>query len=199
MDHSPPVTGVLLAAGAGSRFGGRKLLHRLADGTPIGIAAWRNLTQALPASLVVVRTGDDELERAFIQVGARVVRCDDAAQGMGHSLACGIRASPDAAGWVIALADMPRVAPESILEVARQVQGAGGRIAVPFYRGTRGHPVGFSASHRAALLALQGDAGARALLQQCSADVVRVELDDPGILQDVDTREDAAKLADAAR
>lgn len=186
-------TGILLAAGAASRFGGGKLLHPLADGTPIGVAALRNLAQVLPRTVVVVRPGDDDLAARLAREGAQVIECAKAVDGMGYSLAAAVDADAQGGGWVVALGDMPRVDPRSIEAVAGALT-AGARIAVPVYHGRRGHPVGFAASCREALLALHGDAGARSLLQGYAAEVVNVEVDDPGILLDVDTREDLANL-----
>jgi molybdenum cofactor cytidylyltransferase len=189
----PVIAGVLLAGGAARRFGGGKLLHRLADGTPIGIAAWRTLRTALPRTVVVVRAGDDVLAERLRAEGAEVAVSEAAEKGMGHSLASGVAATCDAEGWVVALADMPCVDPHTIARVADALR-SGARIAVPMYRGERGHPVGFGARCRDELLALTGDAGARALLQRHAAAVVRVDVDDPGVLQDVDTRADAERI-----
>jgi molybdenum cofactor cytidylyltransferase len=190
---SAALAGVLLAAGAGRRFGGAKLLHPLRDGTPVGIAAWEHLRAALPRSVVVVRPGDDALAQRFHAAGAPVVVSCDAEHGMGHSLASGISATADAQGWIIALADMPTVRSQTITAVGDAIRN-GARIALPVYRGERGHPVGFSAACREELLALIGDNGARALLQRYAAEVVRLEVDDPGVLQDIDTREDAESI-----
>jgi molybdenum cofactor cytidylyltransferase len=188
-----PVVGILLAAGSGSRFGGGKLLHPLADGTPIGLAALRNLRQALARVVVVVRPGDATLAASFAREGVPVIECAEAAEGMGRSLAAAVRAEADAPGWVVALGDMPRVAGRTIDAVIAALD-AGARIAAPVYRGKRGHPVGFAARCREELLALRGDAGARGVLQRYADEVVSVEVDDPGILQDVDTAEDLAAL-----
>ena len=97
------IVGILLAAGSGSRFGGGKLLHRLPDGTPIGVASLRNLKQALPDVLAVVRSGDDELRALLETEGVAVQVCDDAHLGMSRSFVCGVRATEDAGGWVIAV------------------------------------------------------------------------------------------------
>jgi molybdenum cofactor cytidylyltransferase len=192
------IAGVLLAAGAGRRFGGRKLLHPLPGGSaPLGILAWEHLRSALSWSVVVVRTGDEEVGALYRAAGAQVVVSAEAERGMGHSLASGVRATASAAGWVIGLADMPRVQPQTIRMIA-QALASGARIAVPVYQGARGHPVGFSASLRDRLLACAGDAGARALLQEHAAEVVKVAVDDCGVLQDVDTPEDLARVATAA-
>jgi molybdenum cofactor cytidylyltransferase len=108
---------------------------------------------------------------------------------MGASLACGVEASAEAAGWVVALADMPWIEASTIRRVADAI-AAGASLAAPCYRGERGHPVGFAASHRAALLALGGDEGARAILSRAGASLLRVDVDDPGVLRDVDTAGD---------
>lgn len=183
------IIGILLAAGSGSRFGGGKLLHPLADGTPIGVASLRNLKQALPEVIAVVRAGDDALRARLEAEGVAVHACADAQFGMSRSFVCGVAATAGADGWVIALGDMPFLQPETISTVARRVQETGG-IAIPAWRGTRGHPIGFGKRYREELLDVQGDEGARAVVKRHAEDVEIVECDDPGILRDIDSRAD---------
>jgi molybdenum cofactor cytidylyltransferase len=184
------IAGVLLAAGAGTRFGGAKLDAPLPDtGIAIGAAACRNLHRALRDVVAVVRPGDDALAALLRFEGARVTFCERAHEGMGVSLACGVAASSDAAGWVVALADMPWIAPATIGAVAQRL-AKGASIALPRYRGRRGHPVGFAAEHRVALMALSGDEGARRIVAAHAAHVVELDVDDPGVLRDIDRRED---------
>jgi molybdenum cofactor cytidylyltransferase len=189
------VVGILLAAGSASRFGSDKLLHPLADGTPIAAAAARNLRAAIDPAVAVVRPGSPALERVLADAGLEVTICADASSGMGHSLAHAVRATADAAGWVVALADMPFVAPETIRRVAAALAG-GTPIVAPCYRGERGHPVGFAAGYRAELTALAGDAGAREILRRDRARVCLLDVDDPGVLRDVDTRADLERTQD---
>ncbi len=184
------VTGILLAAGSGSRFGGGKLLHRLRDGTPIGVASLRNLRKALPDVVAVVRAGDDELSKMLENEGIVVMNCEDAHMGMARSLACAVRASMNAGAWVIALGDMPFVAPATISTVAGQVAQSGG-IVVPAHHGQGGNPVGFGSRYRAELLDLKGDEGARSVVRRHAQDVEIIDCDDPGILRDIDTPVDA--------
>jgi len=183
------ICGLLLAAGAGSRFGGNKLLHPLADGCAMGVAAARHLVQALPHSFAIVREDDAELARQLRAAGLGVIPCPDAGQGMGHSLACGVAATTGAGGWIVALADMPYVRPATIVAVARFIEG-GAAVAMAEYGGQRGHPVGFAVEFRQELLQLRGDAGARSVLARHASRLVRVPLDDPGIVLDIDTRAD---------
>jgi molybdenum cofactor cytidylyltransferase len=186
------IAGVLLAAGAGKRFGGGKLLHPL-SGVPVGVAALRNLKAALPHVVAVIRPGDSELRAALAVEGAFVIECADAHLGMGHTLAAGVAHCAQAAGWVIALGDMPRIAPGTVKAVAQALR-EGARIVVPMLNRSRGHPVGFSRQFRDQLLALSGDAGARDLLKAHAADVTWLNVQDDGILQDVDTPEDARRI-----
>lgn len=185
------IVGILLAAGAATRFRANKLLHPLPGGTPIAAAAAQNLRAALARVIAVVRPGVPELERALAATGAEVTVCADATAGMGHSLAHAIAAAPEAAGWVVALADMPFVAPATIRGVAAALAD-GAPLAAPAYRGERGHPVGFAARYRDELCALSGDAGARAILGRDRARIRIVAVDDPGVLRDIDTPEDLA-------
>jgi molybdenum cofactor cytidylyltransferase len=187
------ITGILLAAGSGSRFGGDKLLAALPDGTLVAAAAARALLAAVPVAIAVVRPGDSCLAKVLAGAGLRVIECPEAAQGMGASLARGIRQSTDAEGWVVALGDMPFVQPQTVALIAAAL-AAGASVAAPVYRGQRGHPVGFAAVHRAALGALTGDAGARAVLEMAGRDIALIEVDDPGVLRDVDTPADLPPL-----
>ncbi|KXU83271.1 molybdopterin-guanine dinucleotide biosynthesis protein MobA [Paraburkholderia monticola] len=195
MAYASAATGVLLAAGFGSRFDPHglhnKLLARMPDGTPVAHEAAHRLLRVVTKVLAVVRPGSDALARVLNDAGCDVVFAQGAERGMGASLAAGIAASDDADGWIVALADMPRIALPSIEAVARALDN-GAPLVAPFYDGQRGHPVGFGIEHRDALLALDGDTGAKALLM--SQAVTRIDVDDPGILRDVDTPDDLRAL-----
>lgn len=186
------VTGILLAAGASARFGTNKLLVPLANGTPLAVAAARHLRAAVDRCVAVVRSEDSDLGSLIKAEQFQVVECARAQDGMGASLACGIRASTDADAWLIALADMPFVLPDTIARVAAALR-AGAPLAAPIFQGRRGHPVGFDRRFAPSLLALTGDTGARTLLARCDAQLTRVECDDPGVLRDVDTPNDVAQ------
>lgn len=189
------VTGILLAAGAGTRFGGRKLVHPLpGDGVPLALASCRRLRQAIDQVCVVVRAGDDEVAALFQHEDVCVVTCEDAAAGMARSIACGVEAMADAEGWVIALGDMPRVSLDTISAVASAI-GFGVPISVPVHAGRRGHPVGFGMRFLPELVALAGDTGARDLLRLHQSLVQELPVDDDGIHADIDTRADLERLA----
>jgi molybdenum cofactor cytidylyltransferase len=194
MNVQQPIVAILLAAGAGTRFGGGKLLHPLSDGVALAAHAARNLQAADLDVVAVVRTGDFPLADMLEQEGCHVFPCAEAVRGMGHSLAHGVSAAKDAPGWIVALADMPRVKPSTIRSIADAIRD-GATIAAPAYRGERGHPVGFAASLRGELLALSGDSGARAVLERHRDAVRLIECDDPGIALDIDARTDLGRIA----
>jgi len=184
---------VLLAAGRGERFGSHKLLARLPDGTAIGVAAGWNLIDALPNCVAVLRPGDEILASLLAAEGLRIVVNPNADGGMGTSLACGVAAA-ETDGWVIALADMPAIRPATIQAVAEAI-AAGAELAAPVFHGERGHPIGFARRFRAALTALDGDRGGRDILAQYSKELHLIEVEDPGVLVDIDREDDIIDIA----
>lgn len=183
------ITGILLAAGTSSRFGGNKLLHALADDTPMVVKAFQNVSKVLNEVVVVVADEYSDLARLLSAEGGGVIPCYSAALGMGASIACGVAASADSDGWVIALGDMPFLKANSVKCVVDALR-SGALLVAPEYRGRRGHPVGFGGACRDDLLHLRGDVGARRLLETNADQVTRIVVDDPGILIDVDTPAD---------
>ena len=188
------IRGILLAAGYSKRFGSNKLLQALPAGspqagTPIALAAARHFLDALPDSVAVVRPRAQKLAKILRDAGCNTVMCKNAGEGMGTSLAAGVRATPDANGWIVALADMPFVRPDTIRTVAKALQ-EGASIAAPSFQGKRGHPVGFARRFYEELSTLHGDDGARQFLKQHPDWVTLFEVDDPGVLRDIDKPSD---------
>lgn len=191
---------IVLAAGRGSRFGGsgHKLVQSLANSTVLGTT----LRQAVASqfSVVVVTTAAlaDLASRYVASRDVVVLPTADGATteplGMGYSIAAGVAARAHASGWLLLPGDMPLVQPATLQRVARQL--ADHPAAYAQYRGRRGHPVGFSAELYSELVVLSGDEGARRLLARYPA--TPVEIDDPGILLDIDTEADLQSLRDRA-
>jgi molybdenum cofactor cytidylyltransferase len=179
------IVGILLAAGSSRRFGADKRLHPLHDGTQMALASARHLAAVCARTIVVIRPDDTALASLLATEGLETVVCAEAAQGMGHSLACGVAATADAAGWLVALADMPYIPPASY-HVVLQSMRDGAALARPIHDGSPGHPVAFGAAHLDKLLALTGDQGGKAILEANPAAVVLCSVDDPGVLKDVD-------------
>ena len=193
--RQPSVTrpvGILLAAGSSSRFGGNKLLHVMADGSPMAVVCARSMLSVLGRVVAVVRA-EGALADALRFAGAEVVVCPHADRGMGASLAWGVGAAAEAAAWIVALADMPFVGAATVAALAAAL-GEGASLVAPVAPdGRRGHPVGFGREWRQDLCALEGDAGARDLLRRHGNRLQLLPTTDEGCLRDVDVPADLAR------
>lgn len=193
---STPTVGILMAAGRGRRFDPDGLRNKLLQPLPgaseaLVAASARKLLAVLPRVVAVVPPEDGGVGALLAALGCDVTICPDADSGMAASLTHAIRhtlrLSPSADAWLVALGDMPHLAPATLQALAAALaRGAG--IVAPVLAGRRGNPVGFGRIHLGALLALRGEEGARALLR--AFPVTEVEVDDPGIFRDVDSPAD---------
>ncbi len=118
--------------------------------------------------------------------------------GMGDSIAAAVQATKDAVGWLILPGDLPLVQAATLRAVAAALSAALSvkvRAAQPSFQGERGHPVGFSADCFAELSSLQGNLGAASVLKALreTGAVANVEVDDIGIVTDIDTPEALAQ------
>lgn len=185
---------IVLAAGAGARFGGAKLTAPWKSGVLLDGALAAAF--AAPVRGVTVVTGADAetvaaAARAFAgsDPRLRLVHAPDHAEGMGASLRTAIASLPaDAAGAFVFLGDMPRV-PHAILPALAEALKTA-PAAAPTFQGQRGNPVLLGAGLFPQLLALTGDQGARVVLRDLGPRLALVESPDDGVLFDVDERGD---------
>jgi len=177
--------GILLAAGKSTRFGSNKLLHPVIDNTPMILVSAAKLVSVLPNSIVVINRTLDSLTTQLEQMGLRVVINEQAEQGMGSSIACGVGASDSASGWLIMLADMPYIKTDTIKVLLEKLKEGAGMVA-PILNKQRGHPVGFSQCYKNELLALNEDRGARQVLKNHQSELELISINDEGTLIDVD-------------
>lgn len=192
------VAGVLLAAGASSRFGGRNKLLAQWDGRPLVRHAARTLSAADVEPLVaIVGHEADRVEAAVDGLGFECVHNPDHARGQATSLRAGVEALADARGdvaaAVFALGDMPFVAPETVVTLVESYRAGRGTALAAAHRGERGNPVLFDARYFEALADVTGDVGGRGVLL-ASDDATLVETGDPGVTRDVDTQSDLEGL-----
>jgi molybdenum cofactor cytidylyltransferase len=186
---------IVLAAGAGARFGGGKLTHpwrggALIDGALAAAfsAPVRSVTVVTGADLGVGAAARAFAERAGEAGRLRLVHCLDHAEGMGATLRAGVASLPDdAAGAFVFLGDMPLI-PPAILPRLAEALAAGAPAAAARHNGQRGHPVLFAAALFPQLRAVAGDQGAREMLRALGDRLALVETSDPGVLVDVDLR-----------
>ncbi|MES2785138.1 MAG: nucleotidyltransferase family protein [Pseudomonadota bacterium] len=173
--RAAPPTVIILASGHGERF--------IASGGTI-------------SKLKALLTGKPVLEHTVSAVRASGLpwHLEDAGHaGMGDSIAAGVRATSQAGGWLILPGDLPLIQSSTLQAVAAALEGDA--VVLPQYQGERGHPVGFPPACRDALLQLKGATGAAQVVRMQSAikPPAVLELDDPGIITDIDTLDDLAR------
>ena len=190
-------TVIVLAAGQGKRFAGpsHKLTQRLGQFSVLGTTLHHVVDSGLPMVLV---TTIDLAHEARGLVDVRDIEIMPTASapgvgrrwGMGVSIAAGVSARPDAAGWLVVPGDMPMIRSATLRAVADGLEPYPAVYAQ--YHGRQGHPVAFAAELYSELVQLDGDEGARRLLARYPSQ--GIDVDDPGVLQDVDTQDDLLQL-----
>jgi molybdenum cofactor cytidylyltransferase len=169
----------VLASGRGERF-------KAAGG------AGRKLHAPLAGATVLAHT------LAAVRASGLPWHVEDAGHpGMGDSIAAAVRATADAAGWLILPADLPLIRPATLQAVAYARRGTVQAVQ-PSHQGVRGHPVGFAAQCGPRLTALSGEQGAAPVLRALreagqEGQVAEIEVDDIGIVTDIDTPGELAR------
>lgn len=189
-----PCVGLMLGAGFARRFGSDKRKAALHNGFGLLASSLQTARGVLGEVWLVLR-GDDELEALGLGEHEHVIRCQEAEEGMGCSLACGVRSlaqTTSADALVILLGDMPWIRSGTLVFLLSAADAD--RIVVPIHGGRRGHPVIFGRRFWPELMSLAGDQGARAILERYPDALVELDVDDPGVVLDVDTPE--ALIAD---
>ena len=190
---------IVLAAGKGSRFAhaDHKLAQNLGAYSVLGTTLRHAIASELPVVVVTTEALSDLARRTVasrdVVIVPEVGSPGDAPLGMGYSIAMGVTARANAGGWLILPGDMPLVQPSTLVAVAREL--AQHPVVCAHYKGRRGHPVGFAAELYSELAMLSGDDGARRLVSRYPA--LGLELDDPGVLVDVDTQDDLDRVRQA--
>lgn len=195
------VAAVVLAAGRSSRMGSdNKLLLDWRGQPMVKTVAQTALAASFAHVLVVTGHQAGQVRQALNGCPVRFVDNPDYAEGLSTSVRRGVEAAPAASGYCFLLGDMPQIQIRTLSKLLAAFKAADeAAIVVPTSAGRRGNPALIGRTHRPALLALQGDRGARPLLQQQADRVVEVAVDDPGIAIDVDTPEAYRSLGDRAR
>ena len=182
-DRHPTV--LILAAGSGTRFrasgGSTHKLDALLDGVTV---LERSIQAAQQSGLPW-----------------HLVRKGEGGAGMGDSIAAGVRATPDANGWLIIPGDLPLVRPATLMLVGKTLVEGDHDVVMPFFEGKQGHPVAFSADCFSALTALHGDKGASPIVRDARArgQVLDLAVDDEGVVTDIDTVDDLARAQELLR
>lgn len=181
---------LILAGGAGRRFGGGKLLADLCGAPVIRRVADAVLGVGFAEVISITGAEDANIRRALAGAEVSVRHAPDWVEGMAASLRAGVRAlAPQAEGVCVYLGDMPLV-PAGLCGALVEAAQAAGYAARPRCEGKSGHPVAFTRAAFADLMKLEGDAGATALLKARPEAVAYLETAERGVLLDIDTPED---------
>jgi molybdenum cofactor cytidylyltransferase len=192
MTYRPTI--IVLAAGRGSRFRGdsHKLEQDIGGSSVLSSTLENVIASRLPYLVVTTAPLEASVRRHVSSADVIVLPEADSGSklGMGFSIASGVCARSSAPGWLILPADMPLVQPDTLVAVADALDHH--PVAYAQHRGRRGHPVAFAAELYSELATLSGDEGARRLTARYPA--FGVEVEDAGVLVDVDTLEDLSAL-----
>lgn len=183
---------IVPAAGRGSRFGGaqHKLEQPFEGSTVLGATLRHAIETQLPVLAVTTEALAPLAGQHLATRDVLVLSAGEAARGMGYSIAAGVAERSGATGWLVLPADMPLLRPGTLLAVAQALEEH--PVVYAQYKGRRGHPVGFAAELYSELIQLDGDDGARRVVARYPA--FGVDVDDAGVLLDVDTETDLQTL-----
>jgi molybdenum cofactor cytidylyltransferase len=189
------ISGLLLAAGGARRFGSQKLVAEL-EGEPLVRHAALTLARETDELIVVVGSEAAAVTRALDGIEARIVENEEWARGLSTSIRCGVQATtPNTSAIIIALGDEPRVDGSVSRALISTWRDTARPIVVTRYAGEIGHPILFDASLFPELLSLDGDRGARGVIQRSPDRVAYVDMTTAPPL-DVDEPNDLRRLAD---
>jgi len=190
------IYGLLLAAGTSSRMGQLKQLLDWHGPPMVRHVAQQALASNLTGLVAVVGAAADRVQAALADLEITVVTNPDYVTGQASSLRAGLHAVPVTVDAVVVLlADQPLVTSALINTLVATFQqeramAAPGPVAViPCYRGQRGNPVLLARALFPELQQVQGDVGARAVLQRYAAQIRRLDTTDPAVISDIDTLE----------
>ena len=197
--YSPRMAAIILAAGKSTRMGEAKQLLRLGESTVLGRTIENVRRSAVVDEIVLVLGASAEAIRrrlpASLLEGLKVVVNPAYEQGMASSLRAGLSAlDSQTSAALIVLADQPFVRPETLDQLARKYRCTPAPIVIPSYKGVRGNPVLLDRSVFAEVMALEGDTGCRAIFDNHTERTVKLEVEDEGILLDIDNQEDYERL-----
>ncbi len=185
----PLVFGALiLAAGRSSRMGERNKLL-LDDGNGPVVRQVADCLRAADIREIIAVTGRDADQITAALAPIRTVHNPDYAEGLSTSLKAGITALPET--WdaaLVCLGDMPAIKPQTIAALCTAAQQSCDAV-VPIHDGRQGHPVIWKRAAFPLLMQAQGDMGGKAQIAALGDRALKVSVDDPGVLLDIDTPE----------
>ncbi|MGC1475389.1 MAG: nucleotidyltransferase family protein, partial [Terriglobales bacterium] len=193
----PRIGAVILAAGTSARMGEAKQLLRLGEATVLNQVVNNVCGSSVDEIVIVLGHQAETIKQSIATESLKVVVNESYRQGMGTSLRAGLSALPsevDAA--LIVLADQPFVRSATFDQIIDHYQQSNAQIVIPVYKGFRGNPVLLDRSVFPEVMALTGDIGCRAIFGNHPEGIAKVPVEDIGILLDLDSKDDVARLQD---
>ena len=189
-----PIGAIVLAAGFSKRFGDSKLLAQLHNGNTVVQQTLERIAEVFPHRIVVTRP---ELMPQLLPLapGTSFLAFEHAGQGMGATLAFAAQHLGDWRACLVCLGDMPFIEASTYRLIAEQVEEDS--IVIPVLDSKIGNPVAFGSAYFDELVKLEGDTGGRKLTTLHQNAVRELSVDDPGVLQDIDTPEDLARYQES--
>lgn len=190
MHGSFQVSVIVLAAGMASRMGRPKQLVHL-GGVPLLVHVLKTVRDAgFEDIIVVLGSSAEEIMKEVFLGGVRVVHNSVYNRGLSSSIKLGLsQVAIETRAALMLLSDQPLVLPSTLTRLIEEYRRSGPQAAIPMYQGHPGNPVLLDRSLFDKARQLKGDEGFRSILRDLQ-NVSRIEVDDPGILLDVDTPED---------
>jgi molybdenum cofactor cytidylyltransferase len=187
------ISAILLAAGQATRFGRCKQLTPIGGQPLLGHVLGTLRRSRVDEIVVVLGAYADDIREQVDFEGARVVFNPDFAAGMSSSIQAGLRAlAPTAEAAMLVLADQPLVTTATLDTLISEYRRTSGQVILPTYHGVRGNPVVVDRALFPEIMEIRGDTGCRAIFGDHADSIVKVPVDDRGVVTDIDTPEDLA-------
>ncbi len=185
---------IILAAGSSTRMGTQKLLLAYNDSTMIETVVDNVLGSMVDKVMVVLGTDSEDITRTIGDKPVEFCHNQHPEKGMLSSVMCGFKALPDDANTVLVyLGDQPNIPPSITNTIIEAYNEELYGIVIPVHDRRRGHPLLVDLKYRRDIFKLDLEKGLRALMHLFPEDVLEVDVDEPGILVDIDTREDYSR------
>lgn len=195
-DQTLPVAAIVLAAGQGSRMGGGKLLLPLGDTTVIECSVQNLISVPISNLVVVIGVYGEAIKRQLQKFSAKFAINPDPSSDMAESIRCGLKVvNPlEIKAFLILPADIPLILPKTVRMLVASLLDSDKSIAVPLFRNRRGHPVVFRSSLYEQVMNFRSPQGIRPLVHGDLYQVLLVEVEDEGVIADLDNWDDYRRL-----